>query len=149
MYSFFWDYNSVIEKEPVPAGTTITKTYYANILLNKLHPEIKKRRRGLISTGVILHYDNASVHTSYHVLSTIHNLRYELLRHPPYSSDLAPSDYYPFPLLKKYLKGRRYEDRSALDSSIHQCLNGLSKNDFTAAIQQLPKQLAKMYFGRW
>ena len=39
---FFWDYNDVILKEPVPAGTTITKTYYANLLINKLHPEIKK-----------------------------------------------------------------------------------------------------------
>ena len=71
---FFWDYNGVILKEPVPAGTTITKIYYANLLINKLHPEIKKRRRGLISTGVILHHDNASAHTSYHALSTIHNL---------------------------------------------------------------------------
>ena len=86
---------------------------------------------------------NASVHTSYHVLSTIHNLRYELLRRPPYSPDLAPSDYYLFPFLKKYLKGRRYEDRSALGSSIHQCLDGLSKDDFTAAIQQLPKRWRK------
>ena len=92
-YSFFWDYNSVILKEPVPAGTTISKTYYANLLIDKLHPEIKERRRASISAGVILHHDNASAHTSYYVLSTIHNLRYELLRHPPYSADLAPSDY--------------------------------------------------------
>ena len=156
-------------KEPVPAGTTITKTYYANIIINpfatgfhphpqtlpsniwdthservnKLRPEIKKRRRTLISTDVILHHDNALSHTSYHVLSTIDNLRYELLRHPPYSPDLAPSDYYLFPLLKEYLKARRYEDRSALASSIHQCLNGLSEDDFTAAIQQLSERWRK------
>ena len=37
-----WDYNSVILKESVPAGTTITKKYYVNLLINKLHPEIKK-----------------------------------------------------------------------------------------------------------
>ena len=143
MYSFFWNYNDVILKGSVPAGTTITKTYYANLLINKLHPEIKKRRRGLISTGVIFHHDNTSAHISYHVLSTIRNLRYELLRHPPYSPDLAPSDYYLFPLLKEYFKARRYEDRSALASSIHQCLNGLSEDDFTAAIQQLPEPWRK------
>ena len=100
LYFFFWDYSGVILKEPVSAGTTIIKTYYANLLINKLHREIKKRRRGLISTGVILHHDNASAHTLYPILSTIHNLRYELLRHPSYSSDLAPSDYYLFPFLK-------------------------------------------------
>ena len=34
LYSFFWDYHGVILKEPVPAGTTITKTYYSNLLIN-------------------------------------------------------------------------------------------------------------------
>ena len=76
----------------------------------------------------------------YHVLSTIHNLRYELHRDSPYSLDLVSSDHYLFPLLKIYFKARHYENRSALGSSIHQCLNGLSKDDFTAAIQQLPKR---------
>ena len=88
--------------------------HYVNVLINKLYPEIKKRCRGLISNGVILHHDNASVHTSYHVLSTIDNLQHELLRHPSYSLGLAASDYYLFPCLKKYLRARRYEDRSAL-----------------------------------
>ena len=101
LYSFFWDHNGIILKEPVPAGTIITKTYYGNLLINKLHPEIKNRRRDLISTDVFLHHDNALAHTSCHVLSSTHNLRYELLHHLPYSPDLAPSDYYLFPVLKK------------------------------------------------
>jgi histone-lysine N-methyltransferase SETMAR len=91
LYSFFWDHKGIIFKTPVPPGTTITKAYYANILSNELHPEIKKQRRGLISAGVILHHDNAPVHTSHLVSSTIHDLKYELLRHPPYSPNLAPA----------------------------------------------------------
>jgi len=31
--------------------------------------------------------------------------RYELLPHPPYSPDLAPSDFYLFPKLKEHLRG--------------------------------------------
>ncbi|CAF3559456.1 unnamed protein product [Rotaria sp. Silwood1] len=49
----------------IPPGTTITKTYYANILVNELHPEIKKQRRVLISVGIILHHGNAPAHTSH------------------------------------------------------------------------------------
>ena len=75
----------------MPASTTTTKTYYVNLLINKLHPEMKKRGRDLILNGVILRHDNASAHTSY-VLSTIDNLRYELLHHPPLSPGLAPGD---------------------------------------------------------
>ncbi|CAF4844368.1 unnamed protein product [Rotaria sp. Silwood1] len=43
-------------EQPVPAGTTITKTYYANLLINKVHSEIKERRRGLISAGKGIQY---------------------------------------------------------------------------------------------
>ena len=43
LYSFFWDYNGVILKESVPAGTMITKSYCGNLLINKLHPEIENR----------------------------------------------------------------------------------------------------------
>ncbi|CAF1294634.1 unnamed protein product [Rotaria sp. Silwood1] len=63
--SFFWDHKGIILKEPIPPGTTITKTYYANTLVNELHPEIKKQRRALISVRVILHHDNAPAHTSH------------------------------------------------------------------------------------
>ena len=35
-------------------------------------------------------------------------LGYELLPHPPYSSDLAPSDYWLFADLKKMLQGKRF-----------------------------------------
>ncbi|CAF1081757.1 unnamed protein product [Rotaria sp. Silwood1] len=143
LYSFFWDHKGIILKQSVPAGVTITKTYYANILVNELHPEIKKQRRGLISAGVILHHHNAPAHISHLVSSTIHDLKYELLRHPPYSPDLAPSDYFLFPVLKDHLKGRHYDDRSSLGSSVYQCLNSMSKDDFTAAILKLPERWQK------
>ena len=39
--------------------------YYADIMVNKFHPQIKKQRRGFISVRVILHHDNASAHISF------------------------------------------------------------------------------------
>ena len=83
--SFSWDHKGIILKESTPMGITITKTYYADILVNKLHSEIKKQWQGLISVDVILHGDT-------YILSTIDDLKYELLRHPSYSPDLALSD---------------------------------------------------------
>lgn len=44
--------------------------------------------------------DNAPSHKSVKTMEKIHELRYELLPHAPYSPDLAPSDYYLFPNLK-------------------------------------------------
>jgi len=38
----------------------------------------------------------------------LRDLHYELLKHPPYSPDLAPSDFYLFPKLKIFLAGQRF-----------------------------------------
>ena len=80
--------------------------------MNKLHLEIRKQRRGLISAGVILHHDNAPAHASHLVSSTIHNLKYKLFHHPSYFTDLVPSDCFLFLVPKDYFKGRHYNDRS-------------------------------------
>jgi hypothetical protein len=36
------------------------------------------------------------------------DLHFEVLKHPVYSPDLSPSDYYVIPNLKKLLKGRKF-----------------------------------------
>ena len=143
---FFWHHTGIILKEYTSVGIAIAKIYYADILVNKLHPEIKEQWRGLISAGVILHHDNAPAHTSFLVSSTIHDLKHELLRHPHYSPDLVSIDYFVFPVLKDYLKRRHYNNRSSLGSSICRCLNSMSEDDFTAAIKSF-RTLAKMYFN--
>jgi len=43
-------------------------------------------------------------------LATIQNAGFELLRHPPYSPDLTPSDFYLFPKLKEFVKGHKFAD---------------------------------------
>ena len=78
----FEDYKGIILKEPTSMSITIAKTYYADMLVNKLHPKIKKQRRSSISAGVILHHDNVSLRTFFLVS---HDLKYELLRRLLYS----------------------------------------------------------------
>lgn len=41
-------------------------------------------------------------------MAKIHELRFELLDHPPYSPDLAPSDFFLFPRLKVELGGQKF-----------------------------------------
>jgi len=37
-----------------------------------------------------------------------------LLEHPPYSPDLAPSDFWLFPHLKKFLRGKRFSNEEVI-----------------------------------
>ena len=53
-------------------------------------------------------------------MSTVHDCGFELIDHPPYSPDLAPSKYFLFPNLKKHLAGKRYENDDDVISTVGQ-----------------------------
>ena len=78
-----------------PAGTSSTGEYYANVI-KQLRVAIKEKRRGKLAAGVLLLHDNAPVHKSRVAQAAIRECKFEQLNHPPYSPDLAPSDYYLF-----------------------------------------------------
>ena len=48
------------------------------------------------------------MHKSMATKAKLHELNFELLSHPPYSPDLAPSDYWLFADLKRMLQGNRF-----------------------------------------
>jgi histone-lysine N-methyltransferase SETMAR len=52
-------------------------------------------------------------------VAKINELKFQLLPHAPYSPDLAPSEYFLFPNLKKWLGGKRFADNEAVESAVH------------------------------
>ena len=63
----------------MPRGNTVTSATYADLLKNHLRPAIKSKRRGLLSTGVLLQHDNARPHTARSTVATIQDLSFECL----------------------------------------------------------------------
>ena len=76
-------------------GKTVTGIYYAE-LLRKPRAAIKNKRCGKLHQGVLLYHDNAPAHTSAVAMAAIREGGFELLNHPSYSTDLAPSDFHVF-----------------------------------------------------
>ncbi|GFU99582.1 histone-lysine N-methyltransferase SETMAR [Trichonephila clavipes] len=72
-------------------------------ILSKLKEAIRKKRPGLLKSGILLLDDNARPQSATATQSHIATLGWERLHHPPYSSNLAPSDFHLFPALKKNL----------------------------------------------
>jgi len=64
MLSLFWDERLVILKHYMPRGNTVPSATYADLLKNHLRPEFKSKRRGFLSTGVLLQHDNARPRTA-------------------------------------------------------------------------------------
>ncbi|GFO18847.1 histone-lysine N-methyltransferase SETMAR [Plakobranchus ocellatus] len=62
------------------------------------------------------------------------------LAHPAYSPDLAPSGYYLFPHLKKYLKGHHYDNDEEVIADVRKWCRGQSSEFFADGVRQLVKR---------
>ena len=69
----------------------------------------------------------------------------ELLPHPPYSPDLAPSDLYLFPLLKEHLSSTYFSNDNDVIASVEVFLQGQDKLFYKTGIglQKLQKRWKK------
>jgi len=57
--------------------------------------------------------------------------------HPPYSSDLAPSDFHLFLHLKKFLGGKRFDDNDDLKDAVQKWLTSHAATFYEESIQKL------------
>jgi len=69
---------------------------------------LKEKHRGKVTEGVLFLHNNAPAHWTLASQKKLDYLGFQCLDHPPYSLDLAPSDYHLFSGLKKQLKGRHF-----------------------------------------
>jgi transposase len=73
---------------------------------------------------VLFQHDNARPHTACLTLHRIRKNGWELLYHPPYSPDLALSDYHLFGPLKDHLRGHHHETDEAVQEAVRSWLRG-------------------------
>ena len=86
---------------------------------------------------MFFHHDNASGHTSAIATAKLFDLRYEILPHPPFSPDLAPSDYFLFPNMKTWLGGKRFSSNEEIITATNEYFKGFDKNYFLEGIKKL------------
>jgi len=98
--SIFWDQDSILLIDYLPKGQTINVEYYFSLLV-QLKDILKENRRANFTKGVLFLHDNALAHRLLATQNKLAYLNFQWLDHPPYSPDLAPSEYHLFPGLKK------------------------------------------------
>ncbi|UYV75342.1 hypothetical protein LAZ67_12003585 [Cordylochernes scorpioides] len=79
-------------------------------------------------------------HTSCKTVSTIIKLGFEVLEHPAYSPDLAPSDYFLFGLLKKELKASYLTQMKMSRKWCKIFFHTLPKSAYKEGIYKLPER---------
>jgi transposase len=119
MLTVFWDSQGPILKHYQERSTSVNSVLYSEMLRDKLKPAIQIKCWGLLLTGVALLHDNACPYIAAHTVETLRHLNFEVLEHPPYSPDSAPSDYHLFSSLKDALWGRHFASDQELKEVVH------------------------------
>jgi histone-lysine N-methyltransferase SETMAR len=102
-----------------------------------LKPAIRTKRRGLLTSGVLLQNDNARPHTARVTAKKITDLCLDCIPHPAYSSDLAPNDYHVFGPLKEALGGKKFSTDDEIKEAVHWWIRSQSEEFFSRGIQAL------------
>ncbi|KAJ4427620.1 hypothetical protein ANN_25268 [Periplaneta americana] len=142
MATVFWDRKGVLSLDFMPKGTTINANRYCETL-RKLRRAIQNKRRGMLSRGAVLLHDNARPHTAASTRELLDQFCWEIFDHPPYSPDLAPSDFHLFTKLKDFLGGTRFGSDEELKKTVNTWLNELVAEEYNTGILKLVNRYDK------
>ena len=144
MLSVWWDWKGVVFFELLPRDQTINSDVYSR-QLNKFNAAVKEKRPELIyRKGVIFPHDSATPHTSLVTRQKLLRLGWEVMLHPPYSPDLAPSDYYLFRSLQNSLNGKIFNDDKSVKLHLVQFFADKDQKFYKRGIMNLPKRCQKV-----
>jgi histone-lysine N-methyltransferase SETMAR len=78
-----------------------------------------------------------SANSRWDLIQGLRDLWYELLEHPPYSSDLAPSGFCLFPKLNLFLAGQHFSLNQKVIAAVEGYFADLMKNHYWDGIMAL------------
>jgi len=78
-----------------------------------------------------------------HMVDTLRALKFEVLKHPPYSPDLAPSDFHLFGPMKENLQGQKFADDNEVMEAVQSWLKATPKSFFLEGTRKLVDRWTK------
>jgi hypothetical protein len=77
------------------------------------------------------------------MMATPLKLKWDVLPHPPYSPDLAPSDYHLFGPMKGFLGGKRFRNNDEVIAAVQSWVHEQPKTFLETGIKKLPERWHK------
>jgi len=134
----WWDIMGMLYFELLENNQTITAEIYSQQLQRLREALLNKRPAMVNRKGVILLHDNARPHVAKMTQKKIQEFGWEVLPHPPYSPDIAPTDYHLFRSLQNHLAEKHFEDYTTLNSDLAEFFASKTPQFYKSGIEQLP-----------
>lgn len=115
LLSVWWDIRGVVLFELLPTGTTVDSTVYVS-QLTRLNQAVRVKRREIDKVHFL--HDNAPAHRSKMTAQKLLQLGWAVLTHPPYSPDLAPTDYHLFRSLQDHIRDKKFENEQEVNEVV-------------------------------
>ena len=105
MIVVFWNPHGLQQISAVSQGSSLKAQEFCDTVLQQIADSPASGEARLNGKHLLVHFDNAPIHTAEIVKEKMSELSLTLLPHPAYSPDLAPSDFFLFGYLKNRAKG--------------------------------------------
>ncbi len=129
MMEVFFDNQGIVHLEFLPPKMTVNAKVYCGIL-SRLREAIRRKRLVIWKDNSYrLLHDNAPGHKANATVTRMIETDMHVVNHPPYSPDLAPADFWFFPLLKSKIRGRIFRSVPELQDAL------------MVELQQIPSKL--------
>ncbi|XP_039309205.1 histone-lysine N-methyltransferase SETMAR-like [Solenopsis invicta] len=139
MVSVWWSSDGVIHYNFTKPGESITEDNAYCKQLDKMMKKLAIKQPRLTNRDrPILLQDNDQPRISQTVLLKLQQLDLEILYHPPYSPDLAPTDYHFFRKLDHFLEGQRFNSYEDAVNVFSKIVDTCSAGFFAVGINELP-----------
>ena len=144
MLCIWWDWKGVLYYELLLENQMINSNKYCSQLeqlkaaLDEKHPEVVNRKHK------IFHQDNARPHVSLMTKQKLLQLGWEVLIHPLYSPDIAPSDFHLFQSLQNSLIGKNFNSPEDCKRHLDQFFAQKIKMFWEDGIMKLPGKWQKV-----
>lgn len=141
LFCLWWDTEGPVHWEILPQGQTITAEVYCQQLDRVAEALAQKRPHR--QQHLFLH-DNARPHTARLTQGKLAQLGWEVLPHPPYSPDLAPTDFKAFRSLQNWLNQKNFASEEELRNSLQAWMDSKPAGFWVKGIVDLPRRWAKV-----
>ena len=138
----FWDHKGILLIDFLEKGQTVNAAYYCEVL-DRLRAAIKSKRPGVLTKGVFLIHDNARPHSARITQEQLKKFEWTVFEHPPYSPDLAPSDYHLFPVMKQAFGGQRFDNIEEIRDAVTSYFKKLDATHYALGIGKLVSRYEK------
>lgn len=144
MLCVWWDQRGIVYYELLEPGQTVNTERYRQQMINLNHALLEKRPEwDKNRSKVILLHDNAPAHKANPVKTAINALGWEMLPHPAYSPDLAPSDYHLFASMGHALKDQHFKTSEDVENWLTEWFASKDEQFFKNGIHKLPERWSK------